>query len=84
MGKFNAVPEPCRSLLKRERKRKLANNKGKSGAPVSVIRCLETHQKAFDSIPKNLRSKRNTDGSFYRLGWSTPEEREAERIRLGL
>lgn len=83
-NKNHSIPIPCRHLVKLAQKRKNANNKGKSGTPTSVIRCTPESTKAYNRLLASEVTRRDKNGSFYRLRWSTPAEREAERIALGI
>lgn len=82
------TPIPCRYLINRARKKKHANN-GEESQCKSRITTKECpgywytatmNQKVVASLSNEQKTRTKPDGTFYRIGWSTPEER-AEEIR---
>lgn len=82
----DVTPIPLRAMVNKARKRKYANNKTKN--PPGRYWCKDADTirdaKIFASLEPGTFTTPKADGSFYRLYWSTPEERKAERIKAGV
>lgn len=81
MATTYSVPEPVRGRVRAARKRANYNNGGPNAHKMQPVR--DPAQKLYNAIPNERKCRREEDGSFMRVGWSTLEEREKEFNEYG-